>query len=375
MTYVDNAVDQFDGVGKLATMFGYRERQWLRKGLDADGILRASAMSGIAVAFALAAGWHGSQAQAQDAVPKFDPAIRSEFREPVTLASKDGVLEVTLTPRQSNARLDTVAKPVKNICSSITISVQWNCVQRPDVGRHQYPAPTLQVEPGERLIVHINNELRNLTIRDFYDPKYTPRASRFRSIPAMMTSAPFNLHVHGAHVSPRGNADNVLLHIAPACRTRTCTTSQEHDAGHVLVSQPPAHAHGVADVLRSRRSARVGRADSEIPLVTQNTIPIRTMLLQYNTVFDRMGGLAQITNPNWPQWVSTLIPPKGNELANGTYRPLLAPVNFLESKKGTQWATVWYAGPLSINNMRGRFQFVPSNLQRFTAGLGRSRRR
>ena len=52
------------------------------------------AMLGIAVAFALAAGWHLSQAEAQDAGGKFDPAIRPEFHEPVTLASKDGVLEV-----------------------------------------------------------------------------------------------------------------------------------------------------------------------------------------------------------------------------------------------------------------------------------------
>ena len=32
-----------------------------------------------------------------------------EFREPVTLASKDGVLEVRLTARQGEAMLDTVA--------------------------------------------------------------------------------------------------------------------------------------------------------------------------------------------------------------------------------------------------------------------------
>ena len=31
---------------------------------------------------------------------------------------------------------------------------------------------------------------------------------------------------------------------------------------------------------------------------------------------------------------------------------------------------MWYAGPLSIENMRGRLQFVPSNLQRFTAAAG-----
>ena len=39
---------------------------------------------------------HGSLALAQSADAKFDPAIRPQFREPVTLASKDGVLEVTL---------------------------------------------------------------------------------------------------------------------------------------------------------------------------------------------------------------------------------------------------------------------------------------
>jgi hypothetical protein len=43
-----------------------------------------------------------------------DPATRPEFREPVTLASKEGVLEVRLTARQGQATLDTVAKPVQN---------------------------------------------------------------------------------------------------------------------------------------------------------------------------------------------------------------------------------------------------------------------
>ena len=303
------------------------------------------------------------------AVP--DVAARPDFAEPVTLASKDGVLEVTLTPRQSTATLNTVAKPVKNMLL-FDYSVQRGTASDGQMsGGHQYPAPTLQVEPGERLIVHINNELRNLTIPDFYDPKYTPKGQPVPLYPTMMTSAPFNLHVHGAHVSPRGNADNVLLHIDAGMsntyvydipKNMTPGTFWYHSHLHTLTASQTYY--GLAGMLL------VGRADSEIPLVTQNKIPIRTMLLQYNVVFDRMGGLAQMTNPNWPQWVSTLMPPKGNELANGTYRPSLAPVNFLESKKGTQWATVWYAGPLSINNMRGRFQFVPTNLQRFTAAAG-----
>ena len=69
------------------------------------------------------------------------------------------------------------------------------------------------------------------------------------------------------------------------------------------------------------------------------------------------------------------MPPKGDELANGTYRPLLAPVNFNQSKPGTKYLTVWYAGPLSINNIAGSLQFIPSNLQRFTAADGKADQR
>ncbi|HKE35974.1 MAG TPA: multicopper oxidase domain-containing protein [Candidatus Baltobacteraceae bacterium] len=289
------------------------------------------------------------------------------FREPVILSSQNGILEVTLTPRQSTARLDTVAGPVKNMLL-FDYSVQRGTTSDGQMsGEHMYPAPTLHVEPGERLIVHINNELRNLSIPDFYDPKYTPVGQPVPKYPTMLTSAPFNLHVHGAHVSPRGNADNVLLHIDAGMsntyvydipKNMTPGTYWYHSHLHTLTAMQTYF--GLAGMLL------VGRADSEIPLVTQKNIPIRTMLLQYNTVFDRQGGMTQMTNPNWPQWVSTLIAPKGDELAKGKYRPLLAPVNFLQSKKGTLFATNWYAGPLSINNKRGRFQFVPMNLQRFT---------
>src|SRR6185369_11210445 len=66
----------------------------------------------------------------------------------------------------------------------------------------------------------------------------------------------------------------------------------------------------------------------------------------------------------------TTKPPQGDELTKGTYRPLLTPVNFLDSKKGTEFFTIWYSGPLSIRNERGRFEFIPSNLQRFTPFRG-----
>ena len=59
-------------------------------------------------------GWLGTPVPAQVATSKVNLPVRAEFREPVTLASKDGILEVRLTARQGAARLDTVAAPVKN---------------------------------------------------------------------------------------------------------------------------------------------------------------------------------------------------------------------------------------------------------------------
>jgi hypothetical protein len=58
---------------------------------------RPLVMSSIA-AFVLAWAWQVSSARAQNA--GFDPSVRPDFSEPVVLASKDGVLEVTLTAHQ-----------------------------------------------------------------------------------------------------------------------------------------------------------------------------------------------------------------------------------------------------------------------------------
>ena len=316
-------------------------------------------------------GWPGAPVSAQDAVSKANPPVSAEFREPVTLASKDGVLEVRLTARQGAARLDTVATPVKNFLLFDYQVIRGTASDGQMSGGNLYPAPTLQVFPGETLIVHLENGLSDLTIRDYFSPRIHAEGRDGSDLSGAMTSSPLNLHVHGVHVSPKGNADNVLLHI-PAGMSNTYTYNIPtnmpqgaywyHSHLHGLTA---AHTYmGLAGLLA------IGRTDGNLPLVTQNSIPVRNMLLQYNFVFDRANGLAQLNNPYWPQFVSSITPPQGDELAKGTYRPLLAPVNFNQSKPGEKYFTVWYAGPLSIQNQRGRFQFIPSNLQRFTAHAG-----
>ena len=71
-----------------------------------DRVLRAFVVSSV-VAAALLSCWVPAHA----AEAKFDPSISPAYTEPVVLASKDGVLEVRLTVKQGEARLNTVAVP------------------------------------------------------------------------------------------------------------------------------------------------------------------------------------------------------------------------------------------------------------------------
>ncbi|MDQ2992723.1 MAG: multicopper oxidase domain-containing protein [Candidatus Eremiobacteraeota bacterium] len=306
------------------------------------------------------------------AAPAQTPA-RPQLADPVTLSSKGGVLEVVLTAHQGHARFDTVAKPVENMLVFAYHVLRGTASDGQLSGDDLYPAPTLQVYPGQTLIVHMNDAMTGLTIRDYYNPAYTPKGKSIPLYPSALTSSPINLHVHGLHVSPRGNGDNVLLDIPPdLSNTYTYHVPTDMPQGaywyhsHLHTLTTSQTYYGLAGLLE------IGRVDGNIPVVTARHIPIRNMILQYNDVFDRVGGLAQLTNINWPQYVSTLTPPTGTQLADGTYRPSLAPVNFAQSAPGTKYATVWYAGSLSIGNMRGMFQFIPSNLQSFTASGGRT---
>ena len=299
----------------------------------------------------------------------FDPAVRPEFREPVVLESEGGMLEVRLTAHQGAATLDTVAKPVQNFLLYAYEVLRGTASDGQMSGDNQYPAPTLQVYPGDTLIVHYDNALDGLTIRDNYDPQFTSKDGKVPLYPKQLTEAPINLHTHGLRISPKGNSDNVLLHISPGL-SNTYTYQIRDDHPHGAYWYHP-HLHGLTSpqVYRGLTGLlAIGRTDGNIPLVTEKNIPVRNMLLQYNYVFDRQGGLAELNNPFWPQFVSTAKKPQGDEISNGTYRPLLTPTNFSQSKKGTKHFTVWYAGPLSIHNNRGRFQYIPSNLQHFTSG-------
>ena len=291
------------------------------------------------------------------------------YKEPVKLTSKDGVLEVRLSAHQGTVALDTVAQPVSNFLVYGYEILKGTASDGSTKGDNVYPAPTLRVDPGERLVVHYDNDLQNLTIQDYYDPAFTPKGGEVPIYPPPLTSSPLNLHTHGLHVSPDGNADNVLLDI-PAGEGNVYDYAVPKDMpngmywyhSHLHTLTAMQTYEGLSGLLE------IGRPDGNLPVVTQNNIPIRDMALQYNFVFDRQGTGHQLNNPNWPQYVSTLTPATTAELADGTYSPSLAPVNFKDTAKGSQYITNWYSGPLSPDNHRGQNQFIPTNLQTFTSG-------
>ncbi|MBU3751610.1 MAG: copper oxidase, partial [Mycobacterium sp.] len=294
--------------------------------------------------------------------------LHPAYAEPVVLSSRDGVLDVTLNAHQDSIALNTVANPVAN---ALVFGYRLNRGEASD-GRTQnasnYPGPTLHVQPGDRLVIRMENNLQGLTIRDFLNPATIPAGQPIPEYPAAQESSPINLHTHGLHVSPKGNADNVLLDI-PAGAANVYTYQIPEDHPHGLYWYHP-HRHMETDSHVDSGLAGmlvVGRADGNLPLVTEHQLPVRTMALQNNFVFNRSGGGNTLNRADWPQYGSTLVPPEGNELRDGTYRPSLAPVNFAGSPVGTTFATSWFAGPLSPKDKRGNFQIVPQNLQTFTS--------
>ncbi len=297
----------------------------------------------------------------------------STYTEPVVLSAEGGTLEVVLSARQGKGRLDTCAEPVDKMLLFSYRVVKGQSSNGQMSAENLYPGPTLSVQPGETLTVHLENEMAGLTIADFFDPAYAPAGTFPPKYPPPITRPPFNLHTHGLHVSPMGNSDNVLLSLAAGSKnTYSFRIPKDHAPGmywyhgHLHSLTTAQCYYGLAGMLI------IGRPDGYIPAVTQNDVPVRSMALQYNFVVDRKGGQHTLNNPNWGQFVSTRIAPEPGELESGAYEPSLAPVNFNDTAAGTRYISGWYAGNLSIGNKRGQFELIPNNLLNFKSNDGQS---
>ena len=126
------------------------------------------------------------------------PARPEMFRDPAVVASRDGVLQLTLT----------AARTTVNVAGRPVLAAAYN---------GSYVPPTLRVHPGDVVRLRLVNGLEDET----------------------------NLHTHGLSVSPLGNSDNVFLHVAPGA-------AQDYEI-HIPSTHPPGlywyhpHPHGHSD--------------------------------------------------------------------------------------------------------------------------------
>jgi FtsP/CotA-like multicopper oxidase with cupredoxin domain len=183
--------------------------------------------AGIAAAIGLMANDspHIPTAFAQDATPESSP---NDFFEPMQYASEDGQLAVTLQAMSDET--STIARLGYNGTT---------------------PGPTLRVQPGDTLRVSLVNALPEMT----------------------------NIHVHGLHVSPSGNSDNIFLHID---RGQTFNYEYAIPADHppgIYWYHPHPHGHTAMQVANGLAGAIIveGGLD-DLPELAG--LPERMMLIQ-----------------------------------------------------------------------------------------------
>ena len=170
------------------------------------------------------------------------PPQGAELRGPAELRSADGRLELTLDA--APGRVELGGRQARALCYNGTV-----------------PGPTLRLRPGDELNVRLVNGL----------------------------SEPTNLHVHGLHVSPQADADNVFIAVLPGqgvdYRYRL---PPDHPPG-VYWYHP--HHHGmVADQIFAGLFGAIIVEDPEpIPVSTER------VLLVSDTSLDSAGNIAAVS--------------------------------------------------------------------------------
>ena len=162
----------------------------------------------------------------------FNSVRAQKLVEPKALRSVNGALQV---------RLSAAAGPAR-IGGRQATALRYN---------GGLPGPTLFVRPGDRLNVSLKNQLRDAT----------------------------NLHVHGLHVSPEGNSDNVLLAIEPGTSfDYEYQLPQNHPPG-VYWYHPHHHGNAADQVFGGLYGAIIVEDPTPIPASRERILVISDMTL------------------------------------------------------------------------------------------------
>lgn len=201
-----------------------------------------------------------------------DRTTPTAYVEPIFLTSVNGVLDLTFRAHQSQQPVETLVGGVStSILTSQFLTYAWtlNQGQASDLSTagDTFPGPTLKVNRGDILRIHLENDLQDLTI--------TPPSGS-----APVTEEPINNHVHGLHISPEGNSDNVLLTLPPGeAFVYEYKIAQDQPEGLYWLHNH-RHVYTTDQVYRGLSSMLV-IGDTASGITEFDSIPNRTMALQY----------------------------------------------------------------------------------------------
>ena len=214
-------------------------------------------LGSVAALFMLATAWPVSPALAQEAAAKIDPAVRPEFREPVTLASKDGVLEVRLIAKQGTATPRYRGQAGAEHARLCLRADPRHGVRRQDVRRQSLPGANAASVPRR----DPDHPSRQRALRTHHQGLLRPGLYGQGRGGAALSAADDLFAAQPAYAwhpcQPKGErGQRAAAHPSRQIEHLHLQHSQEHAAGRLLVSLASAHAHRDACLLRHGRSAR-----------------------------------------------------------------------------------------------------------------------
>src|SRR5215212_5684711 len=225
-------------------------------------------------------------------------AAAAEFVEPEVRTSRDGLLDTTL-----NCTVQSVPLADRTAIMSVY--------------EGSVPAPTLRVRPGDRLRINLVNKLDDL-------PTGLPDTSPFLCSPMSMGGAEMgemcdtNLHVHGLHVSPEGNGDNVFLTVkAGESFQYEYQIPENHPAG-LYWYHPHLHGRTTNQVFGGMAGALIVEGDIDaLPGIAG--VPERLLVLQGTKLYPD-GSVVNIldTPPTGPSQEKSYM-----RLVNGQLNPTM----------------------------------------------------
>jgi FtsP/CotA-like multicopper oxidase with cupredoxin domain len=247
-----------------------------RRGLLAGGagaggalLLAGAGRRSLARAQATPAAGHESHAEEDGGAGLFQPAKweSAELVEPEARRSVDGELATQLRVHYAYADIGGYRLSLRTYEGSI-------------------PGPTLRVQPGDVLRVRLINDL----------PPNRAEMPLNTDLPHHFNTT--NVHVHGMHVSPSGNADNVFRSMEPG---------QSYDIAIEIPDDHPRgtywyhpHHHGSADVQISSGMAGALIVDGDFAGVAEIADAVERVLVLNEVMFDYLGAI-ETYDTIWPE--------------------------------------------------------------------------